>query len=53
MILFSKRLKEENELLKEELSSMQQVRESLDSEMIAITLDANGEISAINTIYIN
>ena len=53
MILFSKRLKEENELLKEELSSMQQVRESLDSEMIAITLDANGKVSAINSHFIN
>lgn len=53
MILFGKHLKQENERLKEELSSLQQVRESLDSEMLAITLDANGKISAINAHFAN
>ena len=53
MIIFNKRLKEENEQLKEELFSMAQVRESLDSEMIALTLDANGKVSKINPHFIN
>lgn len=51
MIIFNKRLKEENEQLKEELLSMQQVRESLDSEMLALTLDSNGKITVINANF--
>lgn len=53
MIIFNKRLKEEIEQLKEELLSMQQVRESLDNEMLALTLDSKGKITAANAHFTN
>lgn len=53
MIIFNKRLKEEIEQLKEELLSMQQVRESLDNEMLVLTLDSKGKITAANANFIN
>jgi len=53
MIIFNKRLKEEIEQLKEELLSMQQVRECLDNEMLVLTLDSKGKITAANANFIN
>lgn len=53
MIIFNKRLKEEIEQLKEELLSMQQVRESLDNEMLSLTLDSKGKITAANAHFTN
>lgn len=51
MIIFNKKLKAEHEQLKEELFSMRQVRESLDSEMLVLALDADGKIIAINANF--
>jgi len=38
--MFNTRLKRELSALREELSSLQQVKESLESEMLCLTLDA-------------
>ena len=46
--MFNKRLKQELSALREELSSLQQVKESLDSEMLVLTLDPNGQIQSAN-----
>ena len=48
MVIFSKGLKQELDSAKEELSSMVQVRESLESEMLALYLDPKGVIESIN-----
>jgi methyl-accepting chemotaxis protein len=53
MLMFNGRLKQENEQLKEELFSMQQVRKSLDSEMISMTLAADGKVTEVNQHFIN
>ncbi|WP_340680167.1 PAS domain-containing methyl-accepting chemotaxis protein [Paraglaciecola sp.] len=50
-MLFNKHLKEEVSLLKEELFSLQQVKESLDLEMLALYLDADGCIEKINNRF--
>ena len=46
--MFNKRLKQELSALREELSSLQQVKESLDSEMLVLTLDPDGRVHSIN-----
>ena len=46
--MFNKRLKQEFAALREELSSVEQVRSSLDSEMLCMRLDAQGRIESVN-----
>ena len=51
--MFNKRLKQELSALREELSSLQQVRDSLESEMLVLTLDPNGRIHSVNQNFID
>jgi methyl-accepting chemotaxis protein len=51
--MFNKRLKQELSALREELSSLQQVRDSLESEMLVLTLDADGRIHSVNQNFID
>ena len=46
--MFNTRLKQELSALREEISSLQQVRESLDSEMLVLSLGADGRIETAN-----
>nr|WP_283950330.1 PAS domain-containing methyl-accepting chemotaxis protein [Pseudomonas piscis] len=46
--MFNKRLKQELATIREELSSLQQVKESLESEMLVINLSADGRIQSVN-----
>ncbi|APC19279.1 chemotaxis protein [Pseudomonas frederiksbergensis] len=46
--MFNKRLKQELSALREELSSLQQVKDSLESEMLVFTLDSEGRVQSIN-----
>ena len=46
--MFNTRLKQELAALREEISSLQQVRESLDSEMLVLSLGADGRIETAN-----
>ena len=46
--MFNKRLKQELSALREELSSLQQVKESLESEMLMLTLDIDGRVQSVN-----
>ncbi|OWP69223.1 chemotaxis protein [Pseudomonas sp. K2I15] len=50
--MFNTRLKQELSALREELSSLQQVRESLESEMMTLTLDPEGRIESVNTLFL-
>ncbi|WP_323815286.1 methyl-accepting chemotaxis protein [Cellvibrio sp. NN19] len=49
--MFNKALKEELTEVREELSSMHQVRESLESEMLALYLDPRGVIEQVNANF--
>lgn len=49
--MFNKALKEELADVREELSSMHQVRESLESEMLALYLDPRGVIERVNANF--
>ncbi len=49
--MFATRLKQELQALREELSSIEQVRTSLDEEMLALYLDAQGRIDSINANF--
>uniref|UniRef100_UPI00313E7A16 methyl-accepting chemotaxis protein n=1 Tax=Pseudomonas sp. OTU5201 TaxID=3043850 RepID=UPI00313E7A16 len=49
--MFNTRLKQELLSLREELSSLQQVRASLDEEMLALYLDARGRIESVNAHF--
>ncbi|GAB7527791.1 PAS domain-containing methyl-accepting chemotaxis protein [Pseudomonas sp. 3A(2025)] len=49
--MFNKRLKQELSELRESLSSMEQVRDSLESEMLVISLDPQGRIEWVNTNF--
>jgi methyl-accepting chemotaxis protein len=49
--MFNQRLKKELATLQEELSSVQQVRASLDSEMLVVHLDAQGRIESVNANF--
>lgn len=51
--MFTTRLKQELKALREELSLFQQVRASLDEEMIALTLDPQGRIDKVNANFEN
>ncbi|MCM2380096.1 PAS domain-containing methyl-accepting chemotaxis protein [Pseudomonas marginalis] len=46
--MFNTRLKQELSALREELSSLDQVKESLESEMLCLTLDAEGRVEWAN-----
>ncbi len=47
-MFFNKSLKQENHRLKEQLYSLEQVRESLDNDMIRLTLTPEGIIDSVN-----
>jgi len=49
--MFSTRLKQELQSLQEKLSSMEQVRRSLDDEMLAMFLDQQGRIQSVNANF--
>ena len=51
--MFNKRLKQELAALREELSSLLQVKESLESEMLVFTLDADARIQSVNPNFLN
>ncbi len=51
--MFNKRLKQELAALREELSSLKQVKESLDSEMLVLTLEPDGRIQSVNQNFLN
>jgi len=51
--MFNKRLKQELSALREELSSLQQVKESLESEMLVLTLDPDGRIRSVNQNFLS
>lgn len=51
MVIFNNGLKQELEGVREQLSSMLQVRESLESEMLALYLDPKGVIESVNTNF--
>lgn len=46
--MFNKKLKQENQRLREELTCLEQVRGSLDSEMLVLELDPQGRITKVN-----
>ena len=52
-VMFNKRLKQELLALREELSSVEQVRSSLDSEMLGMRLDPQGRIESVNGNFEN
>ncbi len=49
--MFANRLKQDLQALREELSSIEQVRTSLDEEMLALYLDAQGRIDSVNANF--
>ncbi|MCP1472710.1 methyl-accepting chemotaxis protein [Pseudomonas sp. EB276 TE3739] len=51
--MFNNRLKQELAALREELSSLVQVKESLESEMLALTLEPDGRIRSVNQNFLN
>ncbi|KAB0498556.1 methyl-accepting chemotaxis sensory transducer with Pas/Pac sensor [Pseudomonas vancouverensis] len=51
--MFNKRLKQELSALREELSSLQQVRDSLESEMLVLTLDTDGRVQSVNQNFLD
>nr|WP_065616583.1 PAS domain-containing methyl-accepting chemotaxis protein [Pseudomonas moraviensis] len=51
--MFNTRLKQELAALREELSSLVQVKESLESEMLALTLDPDGRIRSVNQNFLD
>ncbi|MGF6167316.1 methyl-accepting chemotaxis sensory transducer with Pas/Pac sensor [Pseudomonas moraviensis] len=51
--MFNTRLKQELAALREELSSLVQVKESLESEMLALTLEPDGRIRSVNQNFLN
>ncbi|KFF44303.1 MULTISPECIES: PAS domain-containing methyl-accepting chemotaxis protein [Pseudomonas] len=50
--MFNTRLKQELTALREELSSLLQVKESLESEMLVLTLDAEGRVEWANANFL-
>ncbi len=50
--MFNKRLKQELSDLREELSCLKQVKESLESEMLVFTLDADARIQSVNPNFL-
>ncbi|MCF4996988.1 PAS domain-containing protein [Pseudomonas syringae] len=51
--MFNKHLKQELLALREELSSLQQVKESLDSEMLVLTLEPDGRVQSVNQHFLS
>jgi methyl-accepting chemotaxis protein len=51
--MFNKRLKQELSTLREELSCLQQVKDSLESEMLVLTLAPDGRIQSANPDFIS
>ena len=51
--MFNKRLKQELAALREELSSLLQVKESLESEMLVLTLEPDGRVQSVNQNFLN
>lgn len=51
MVIFNKGLKQELDGARDELSSLLQVRESLESEMLALYLDPKGVIESVNANF--
>jgi methyl-accepting chemotaxis protein len=51
--MFNKRLKQELATLREELSSLLQVKESLESEMLVLTLEPDGRIQSVNHNFLS
>ncbi|NUU37016.1 PAS domain-containing methyl-accepting chemotaxis protein [Pseudomonas sp. C2B4] len=51
--MFNKRLKQELSALREELSSLQQVKESLESEMLVLTLGSDGRVQSVNQNFLD
>ncbi|MBK5527588.1 PAS domain S-box protein [Pseudomonas sp. TH06] len=51
--MFNKRLKQELAALREELSSLLQVKESLESEMLVLNLEPDGRIQSVNQNFLN
>ncbi|WP_085584681.1 MULTISPECIES: PAS domain-containing methyl-accepting chemotaxis protein [unclassified Pseudomonas] len=51
--MFNTRLKQELAALREELSSLLQVKESLESEMLVLTLEPDGRIQSANQNFLN
>lgn len=49
--MFNSKLKQENHQLREALSSMEQVKSSLDSEMLVLQLDPQGRIESVNSNF--
>ena len=50
--MFNKRLKQELAALREELSSLVQVKESLESEMLVLNLEPDGRIQSVNQNFL-
>ncbi len=50
--MFNKRLKQELSALREELSSLLQVKDSLESEMLVLTLDPEGRVQSVNQNFL-
>lgn len=50
--MFNKRLKQELSALREELSSLLQVKESLESEMLVLTLEPDGRVQSANQNFL-
>jgi methyl-accepting chemotaxis protein len=50
-MIFNKRLKQELFTISEKLSSMEQVRDSLEIEMLSINLDGRGKIESVNSKF--
>ncbi|AUF94974.1 chemotaxis protein [Pseudomonas sp. 02C 26] len=49
--MFTSKLKKENQQLREDLMSMEQVKDSLDSEMLVLQLDPQGRIETVNANF--
>ncbi|GAB3245295.1 PAS domain-containing methyl-accepting chemotaxis protein [Chitinimonas naiadis] len=49
--MFNQRLKQELALLREEISSVEQVRSSLNDEMLCVYLDPQGKIETVNAMF--
>ncbi|MFO2462295.1 PAS domain-containing methyl-accepting chemotaxis protein [Pseudomonas sp. 15FMM2] len=50
--MFNTRLKQELSALREELSSLHQIKHSLDSEMLALNLDPEGRVVSVNQNFL-
>lgn len=48
-VMFNSKLKKEIQQLREDLMSVEQVKSSLDSEMLVLQLDPHGRIESVNS----